>query len=142
MAAAAALLASGTLAACGNEGDSSTDASASAGSDGGLRVEVTPPRTTPGATVQAAVVNDTGEKFTYGAAYELERQVGGDFEQVKLPERAVIQIAYVAKPGESGPPVDVNIPGDALEGRYRVVIQRDVPEIGDLSSEFEVRADS
>ena len=98
-------------------------------------------RAAPGDTIEARIVNDSDEEFTYGAGYELERQMGGSFEQVKLPKRPVITIGYVAKPGETGPPVEVRIPEDALPGQYRVVIQRDVPDVGDLSGEFEVTGD-
>ncbi len=60
---------------------------------------------------------------------------------MKLPDTPVPQIAYIAKPGENGPPVTVKIPKDALPGQYRVVIQRDVPDVGDLSGEFEVKGE-
>lgn len=122
------------LAACG---DDDTDTSQPA--DAGLRVLVEPTVAVPGATVRASVVNGSDEKFTYGPAFELERQMGEDFIEVKLPDRPVPQIAYVAEPGETGPPVKVKIPGQALPGQYRVVIQRDVPDVGDLSGEFEVK---
>lgn len=82
--------------------------------------------------------NGTDEQFTYGAGYELERQMGDAFEQVELPRSPVIQIAYVAKPGKTGPPVMVTVPKDALAGQYRVVIGGGTPDVGDLSGEFEV----
>lgn len=131
--AASALL----LSACGGDDDKTI----SDPPDAGLQVLVKPPVTEPGGTVMAEVVNGSQERFTYGAAYELERQEGEDFVPVELPPRPIPQIAYVAEPGESGPPVKVKIPGDALPGQYRVVIQRDVPDVGDLSGEFEVRGD-
>ena len=109
--------------------------------DAGLQVLVKPPVTKPGGTVMAEIVNGSEKTFTYGRAYELERQEGEDFVEVKLPPRPIPQIAYIAEPGENGPPVPVHIPKDALPGQYRVVIQRDVPDVGDLSGEFEVRGD-
>jgi hypothetical protein len=126
------------LSACGD--DSGSDDATSA-ADAGLRVEVTPEAVDPGGKVKARVVNDTAERFTYGLGYELERQQGESFEPVKLPRRAVPAIGLIAAPGETGPPVTVRIPADALPGQYRVVIQRDVPDVGDLSGEFEVRDD-
>nr|MBA2523315.1 hypothetical protein [Solirubrobacterales bacterium] len=130
----AAIICALLLPACGGGDDSSTPAPA----DAGLTVTVSPTRAAPGGTVEAAVVNGSEEEFTYGAAYELERQEGNTFEEVKLPPRPVPEIGYVAKPGETGAPISVGIPRDALPGQYRVVIQRDVPDVGDLSGEFEV----
>lgn len=130
LAACAALL----LAACG-DGDNTTSQPA----DVGLEVLVKPTVAVPGGSVQAVVVNGSDERFTYGAAYELERQMGEDFIKVPLPKRPIPEIAYVAEPGETGPPVKVMIPRNALPGQYRVVIQRDVPDVGDLSGEFEVK---
>ena len=125
------------LVACGSDsGDAATATSPTA--DAGLSVSVNPASASPGDTVEAVVVNGSDEQFTYGAAYELERQKGNAFEQVELPRRPVIEIGYVAPPGKSGPAIDVAIPKDALPGQYRVVIQRDVPDVGDLSGEFEV----
>lgn len=125
------------LSACGDDSDTS-DSSSATPPDAGLSVEVTPASVAPGGVVKARVVNDSGEQFTYGLAYELERQSGNTFEPVKLPPRPVPEIGLVAMPGETGPPVTVRIPADALPGQYRVVIQRDVPDVGDLSGEFEV----
>lgn len=125
------------LSACGGDDDKTI----SDPPDAGLQVLVKPPVTEPGGTVRAEIVNGSEEQFTYGRAYELERQEGEDFVEVKLPPRPIAQIAYTAKPGESGPPVEVHIPKNALPGQYRVVIQRDVPDVGDLSGEFEVRGD-
>ena len=133
------LLLAATLAACGNDSGStlptaiSTDAA-----DAGLRVLVDPAKARPGETIGASVVNGTDTEFSYGAGYELERQMGNSFEKVKLPVQPVIQIAYVAKPGETGPPVMVKVPKNSLAGQYRVVISRDAPDVGDLSGEFEV----
>jgi len=131
--AALALLAAG----CGDD-ETTTVSSTPTAPSGGLSVRVEPPSSAPGATVMASVRNDTGEQFTYGAAYELEREVDGGFEQVDLPSRPVIEIAYVAPPGETGPPVEVELPADLEPGTYRVVLLRDVPEVGDLAGEFEV----
>lgn len=125
---------------CGDSSSSSSSTTSSA-SDAGLRVSVTPARTAPGGRVEAVVVNGTEEQFTYGAGYELERQEGNDFQPVKLPRQPVIAIGYVAPPGETGPPIRVEIPKDALPGQYRVVIQRDVSDVGDLSGELEVSDD-
>jgi hypothetical protein len=136
---ALAVLACLALVACGGDSGGGTDETTSAVA--GLRVEVEPARAAPGATIRARVVNDTGEEFTYGAAYELERQVGDSFEPVKLPPRPVPEIGYVAKPGGIGPAVDVAIPKSALPGQYRVVIQRDVPDVGDLAGDFSVGSD-
>lgn len=125
------------LAACG--GDDAQTASQPA--DAGLQVLVEPPHTTPGGKVQAEIINNSDKRFTYGLDYELERQMGEDFVEVKLPPRPIPEIAYIAKPGESGAPVEVKVPAQALPGQYRVIIQRDVPDVGDLSGEFEVRAE-
>lgn len=134
------LAAAGTLALAGCGDDESEDSSTTSTTAGAaeLTVEVTPPQAAPGDTIRAVAVNETDEEFTYGAAYELEREVNGSFEPVKLPPRAVPQIAYVAPPGDSGPPVEIDIPGDFGPGTYRVVIARDVPGVGDLVGEFEV----
>jgi hypothetical protein len=125
------------LSACGGDDDKTI----SDPPDAGLQVLVKPPVTKPGGTVMAEIVNGSEEPFTYGRAYELERQEGEDFVEVKLPPRPIPMIAYTAEPGESGPSVKVQIPKDALPGQYRVVIQRDAPDVGDLSGEFEVRGD-
>jgi hypothetical protein len=122
---------------CGGNSDESTS-SESTSTDAGLTVKVTPAQASPGSTVEAAVVNDTDKEFTYGAAYELEHQVGDQFEKVDLPESPVIQIAYVAPAGGTGPPVQVKLPKDLQPGTYRVVIQRDVPNVGDLGGTFEI----
>ena len=129
------------LGACGSDDDSDDTTTSAPASDQGLQVLVDPPTAAPGDTVLARIDNGSEERFQYGAAYELERQEGEDFVPVKLPDRPVPQIAYVANAGSSGPPVKVKIPKDALPGQYRVVIVRDAPDIGDLSGEFEVKAD-
>lgn len=100
--------------------------------------ESRPPAVEPGGTLQARVVNETDETFTYGADYELERRIDGGFEPVELPDRPVIQIAYVAEPGEAGPPVTVEVPKDAKPGPWRVVIARGAPGVEVLAGEFEV----
>ena len=89
-----------------------------------LTVAVEPDQAAPGDTVEASVVNDTDETFTYGAAYELEVRSGEDWEAVEIPVRPVPEIGYVAPPGEAGPPVAVELPKDLAAGTYRVVIQR------------------
>ena len=48
----------------------------------------------------------------------------------------------MAAAGETGPPVEVELPKDLAAGTYRVVIQRDVPGVGDLSGEFDVTGES
>ena len=131
------VLAALALAACGNDDGAKT---ASEPADAGLRVEVTPPRAGPSDVVRARVVNDSSETFTYGLAYVLEMQEGDSFVKVSEP-RVVPEIGLVAKPGETGPPVKVRIPEDAVAGQYRIVIQRDVPDVGDLSGELEVTGD-
>jgi hypothetical protein len=134
----AALLALLSLGGCGE--DSSSSGTTSQPADSGLQVEVTPPRAAPGETVRARVVNGSEQTFTYGLDYTLERQMGNSFVKVGAP-RIVPEIGLVAKPGETGPPVPVRIPEDALPGQYRVVIQNDVPDVGDLSGELEVIGD-
>lgn len=130
------------LAACGDEVDetavTSTSSTTTGGTANGLSVKVEPQQAAPGSTIQASVVNATAKQFTYGAAYELEHEVDGRFEVVELPPRPVIEIGYVAPPGKDGPPVEVKLPDDLASGTYRVVIQRDVPEVGDLAGPFEV----
>jgi len=132
---ALAALLGGSLAACGNDAGGTTTGG---GNPAGLTVEVDPGSVPPGGKLAASVVNETGRQFTYGAGYELEREVDGAFEPVDLGDRAVIQIGYVAKPGGTGPPVRVEIPKDAEPGVWRVIVARDVPGAGDLSAEFEV----
>lgn len=134
-AAAAALL----LGACDDD-ETGSPTSTSAPPEAGLRVEVTPAEATPDATVEARVVNGTADTFTYGLAYALERRQGSSFVKVAEP-RVVPSIGLVAKPGDTGPPVRVRIPRDARPGEYRVVIQRDVPDVGVLSGELAVTAD-
>ena len=51
----------------------------------------------------------------------------------------MIQKALIAQPGEQGPAVQVDVPAQAEPGTWRVVIQRNVPDVGDLAGEFEVR---
>ena len=125
------------IAGCGgDESDSTTSSTTATG--GGLTVKVTPARAAAGSKVEASVVNDTGKEFTYGAGYELERQANGGFEKVALPPAPVIEIGYVAPAEGTGPPVEVDLPKDLQPGTYRVVIQRDVPNVGDLSGTFEI----
>ena len=57
---------------------------------------------------------------------------------MRLPSRPVPLIGYVAAPGKSGPAVSVELPADLPPGTYRVVIQRNVPGVGDLSGELQV----
>jgi len=129
---------------CGGDqgGDDSSSPSSDPSSDGGdtapLSVVVDPETASPGDRLQARVLNETEEDFTYGLSYELEREVDGGFELVKTPPRAVIQIGLIAKPGRQGPPVRVEVPDDAEPGTWRVVLLRDLPEVGDLAAEFEV----
>jgi hypothetical protein len=138
----ALLLACTSLAACGGDEEaastSSTTPSTSTASSGGLSVEVRPASASPGDQVEARVVNDTDEQFTYGAAYEMEVNSGGTWKPVELPVEPVPEIGYVAPPGETGPPVAVDLPEDLAPGTYRVVIRRNVPGVGDLSGELEV----
>lgn len=125
------------LGGCGGDSDQSSATSTTA-ADPGLTVAVTPADAAPGSTVRAAVVNDTDKQFTYGAGYELERQVDDGFEKVDLPDSPVIQIGYIAPAGGTGPPVRVKLPKDLQPGTYRVVIQRDVPNVGDLGGTFTI----
>lgn len=104
-----------------------------------LSVVVEPSSVAPGGRVEASVLNETDEAFTYGADYALERQGPGGFQPVKLPERPVIQKALIAQPGEQGPAVQVDIPAGAEPGTWRVVIQRNLPDVGDLAGQFQVR---
>ena len=131
-------LLSGSLAACGDDSAGGGDGTSDGGSAAGLSVEVDPSSVPAGGKLAASVVNGTDTQFTYGAGYELEREVEGTFEPVDLGDRAVIQIAYVAKPGDTGPPITVEIPKDAEPGTWRVIVARDVPGAADLSAEFEV----
>ncbi len=136
-----ALLMLGTsfLGACGDSTDStSTDSTATTPPPGALVVAVDPPRGERGDAMQATVVNGTDEQYTYGAAYELETQADGSWQKVKLPPTPVIEIGYVAPPGEEGPPVDFKIPDDAIPGTWRIVIARDAPGGGPLAGTFEV----
>lgn len=127
--------------ACGDSDDSDD---ADGGADGepsaGLSVTVDPEAVRPGQTLQARVVNETDTRYTYGAAYELEREVDGEFERVPV-DKAFIQIAYIAQPGEPGPPVAVEVPRDAEPGRWRVILDRDAPGVGELAAPFEVSGD-
>lgn len=133
------LIGAAGLGACGDD-----DSAPAPGDDGGsapaseLSVRVEPSAAPPGGTVSASVVNKGKREFTYGAGYELEREVDGSFETVDLPDRPVIEIGYIAKPDGTGPPVQVQVPADAEPGTWRVVIQRDVPLVGDLAGEFQV----
>lgn len=131
--AAGILLCVSLLAGCGDDEPSATVTSQPA-----LSVVVDPSSVPAGGVLGASVVNNTDSEFTYGAAYELEREVNGTFEPVDLGDRAVIQIAYVADPGGTGPPVTVEVPGNAKPGTWRVIVALDVPDTGDLSAEFEV----
>ena len=127
------------FAGCGDDDAApGSTATTSTGGSGSLTVTVEPARAGPGDTVEARVVNDTGADFTYGAAYELEVQSGEEWQAVEIPVRPVPEIGYVAPPGQSGPPVAVELPKDLPPGTYRVVIQRDVPGVGDLHGEFDV----
>lgn len=137
------------LASCGGASDdpdqpTSSPASTSAAppappaTGDGLTVVVEPPEATPGSTVRATVSNGSEQQFTYGAAYEIDRAIEGGWDPVELPPRAVIEIAYVAPPGGTGAALQVELPDDLDPGRYRVVVARDVPGVGDLAGEFEV----
>jgi hypothetical protein len=131
----------GALAAVAGLGGCGDDAPDEPGGDDGvgdLSVELDTTAVDPGERIQARVRNDSDETFTYGAGYELEREVDGDFEPVELPRRPVPQIGYLAEPGQSGPPVTVEVPGDAEPGRWRVLLARNVPGVGDLGAEFVV----
>jgi Bacterial Ig-like domain len=125
------------LVGCG-DGD---PASGTVTSEPALSVELDPSSVPAGGMLGASVVNTTESEFTYGAGYELEREVKGNFQPVDLGDRAVIQIAYVADPGGTGPPVTVKVPADAKPGTWRVIVARDVEDVGDLSAEFEVTDD-
>lgn len=125
------------LASCGDDTDD--DAPASDQPSANLTVSVEPSEAAPGSTVEASVVNETEKQFTYGAGYELDRIVeGGGTEPVKLPPRPIPEIGYVAQPGESGPAVIVELPSDLSPGAYMVVIQRDLPGVGDLSGDLQI----
>jgi len=132
------------LGSCGDDPSEPTSAvassttSTSAPTGGGLTVAVDPAHATAGSTLEASVENGTAKEFTYGAAYEIDRAIAGGWDPVSLPSRPVIEIGYVAPPGESGAAVEVELPDDLERGLYRVVIARDVPDVGDLVGEFEV----
>jgi hypothetical protein len=99
-----------------------------------VTVELSAETVGPGETLEARVRNGTSEPITYGLAYRLQREIDGEFTEVELPDRAVIQIALVANPGDIGPPVKIEVPADAEPGRWRVILADD-PE---LSAEFGV----
>lgn len=105
--------------------------------DEGAAVVLSRESVSPGGSLTARVRNRTGEQITYGLAYRLQREVDGEFTEVELPDRAVIQIALVANPGETGPPVTVEIPEDAETGRWRVILGAAGSE-PDLRAEFDV----
>lgn len=124
------------LGGCGDEGES-TEVEDGASADD-LSLQLDPETAMPGDLVAARVVNRGDEAFTYGAGYMLEREVDGVFVAVTKPNRAVIQIAYEARPGATGPPVRVKVPGSAKPGRWRVVLAAPGPDGSDLSTDFEV----
>lgn len=126
------------LSACGEKSEPALDEIPPPDA-GSLSVVVEPSTVAPGGRLEARVLNETSTAFTHGAGYALEREGPAGFESVPLPERPVIQIALVAEPGEEGPPVRVAVPARAEPGTWRVVIQRDLPGVGDLAGEFEVR---
>lgn len=119
-------------------GESDDTGSATEPAPAPLSVVVEPGETTPGGELGARVVNAGEKPYTYGAAYELERQVGSEWQRVKLPPRPIIEIAYIAEPGGTGPPIAVDVPEDAEPGTWRVVIDRRAPAVGLLAGNFEV----
>jgi hypothetical protein len=124
---------------CGDSGRStSTLSTGTTPPPGALTVVVDPPQGKRGDAMVATVLNGTEEQYTYGAAYELDRQVDGRWEKVKLPPTPVIEIGYVAPPGEEGPAVSFEIPENATPGAWRVVISREAPGGGPLTGVFEV----
>jgi len=128
------------LASCGDDAETTGAGSTTSNEPGGaLSVSVEPPEATPGDNVEASVVNETEDEFTYGADYQLDRvSSDGSAEKVRLPNRAIPLVGYIAAPGKSGPAVGVKIPADLPPGTYRIVIQRKVPGVGDLSGELQV----
>lgn len=124
--------------ALGAAGCGDSDETASTGATTALSVVVEPAQAVPGDEIAARVVNESDREYAYGADYELERRAGSGWQRVKLPPHAVIQIAYIAEPGATGPPVAAEVPKDAAPGRWRVVIDRDAPGTGLLAGEFEV----
>lgn len=130
------LVAGALLLGCGDDDSAGSTATPPSAADG-LMVIVQPRQATPGSTVTASVRNDTDRGFTYGADYGLEREVDGGFEPVDLPDRPIIEIAYIAKPGETGPPVEVMLPADLEPGSYRVIVAPGFPD-GELRGDLEV----
>jgi hypothetical protein len=130
------LLASAALLAGCGEGDGTVQSTAPAAAP--LSVVVEPGETAPGGRLEARVVNDGDADYAYGADYELDRRVGSRWQRVRLPPRPVIEIAYIAPPGGTGPPVAVEVPGNAEPGSLRVVIDRRAPGVGLLAGAFEV----
>jgi hypothetical protein len=122
--------------ACGDEG-SGGDGDETGEEAQGLSVTLDRESVEPGGTIEARVVNETDSEYTYGAAYELEREVDGEFERVPV-DRAFIQIAYIAAPGETGPPVAVELPRDAEPGSWRVILDRNAAGVGELAAGFEI----
>lgn len=106
-------------------------------SDDGVTVVLDRESVSPGGSLKARVRNRTDEQITYGLAYRLQSEMDGEFTEVDLPDRAVIQIALVANPGETGPPVTIEIPKDAEPGRWRVLLGAPGSEPA-LSAEFDV----
>ncbi len=129
------LAAAALVAGCGEGGGTG---STTAPAPEPLSVVVEPGETVPGGTLEARVVNAGRADYAYGAGYELERRVGSRWQRVRLPPRPVIEIAYIASPGDTGPPVAVEVPGSAEPGAWRVVIDRRAPEVGLLAGTFEV----
>ena len=70
----------------------------------------------PGTSFKARVDNESDQQVSYGLDYRLQREADGEFSDVELPDRVVIQIALVANPGETGPPVTIELPPDADPG--------------------------
>lgn len=136
---AIAIAATGLLLGCGGE-EPTTPAEPSdpPALETGLSVSVEPATAAPGSKLKARIVNETAQEFTYGGAYELERETSNGFAPVELPNLAVPSVGYVAPPGEAGPPVVITVPENAEAGSWRVVLARDVPRVGELSAEFGV----
>ena len=128
------------LASCGDDDETTGAGSTTSNEPGGaLSVSVEPPEAVPGDSVEASVVNGTEEEFTYGADYQLDRvSSDGKTEKVRLPNRPIPLLGYIAAPGKSGPAVSVKIPADLPPGTYRIVIQRNVPGVGDLGGQLQV----
>lgn len=108
-------------ASCGGDGEAPVDG----GHFDGVEMSVQPDMAKPGEELALTIRNETGEIVSYGAAFELEREVNGDWEQIEL-DLAFIQILLTLDPGE-GATESVPLPDDLEPGVYRIIKTFDLP---------------